>query len=439
MKLVMKHFVTLLSTVGLCSVSNHAAASAFQIWEQDVTNIENFHAGYAILAQNASIAFYNPAGITLFKNQQLVFGAVGAFTDIQYNGTIMVNTLNSGLPQPVVAQGGGPIFIPDLSYVAPITDTIGFGLTVVAPFGLQTNYGSQTILRYASTLASTKVVDISPSLGIQVNDKLSFGAGLDAQKMNAEFDLVGVSGEDSDTPSTNKGNDTAYGYHVGGLYQFTPDTRVGLSYHSKVSHHLKGTSKFVGPIADAYNDGPLVSTQTKVNIPLPAYTALSGFHHFTESKWSVMGSVIYTQWSVIKDLVLQNVAGIIDFTPSTTINVVMPQNYSNTWSVSVGTDYAYSDKLTLRSGVGFDDSPVQLNYRTVQLPDENRYAVGLGGHYQASKTIGLDLGWTHLFVRQATIQPPLLSLQLGDEQVTTVGYSNGGADIVGLQLTWDLV
>jgi len=75
----------------------------------------------------------------------------------------------------------------------------------------------------------------------------------------------------------------------------------------------------------------------------------------------------------------------------------------------------------------------------VQLPDENRYAVGLGGHYQASKTIGLDLGWTHLFVRQATIQPPLLSLQLGDEQVTTVGYSNGGADIVGLQLTWDLV
>src|SRR3990167_2505744 len=439
MKLVMKRFVTVLSAVGLLGVSNYAVASAFQIWEQDVTNVENFHAGYAVLANNASIAFYNPAGITLFKDQQLVFGGVAAFTDIQYNGTIGVNTLNAGVPQPVVAQGGGSIFIPDLSYVVPITDTIGFGLTVVAPFGLQTNYGSTSALQYASTLASTKVIDISPSLGIQVNDKFSLGAGLDAQRMDAEFDLVGVLGDDSNTPSTNQGSDMAYCYHLGGLYQFTPETRLGLSYHSKVSHHLTGTSKFVGPIANAFNAGPLVSGQTKVNLPLPAYTALSGFHHFDDSKWAVMGSVIYTQWSVVKDIVLQNVAGIIDFAPSTTINVVMPQNYNNTWSLSAGTDYYYSDKLTFRGGLGFDQSPVQLNYRTVQLHDADRYAIALGGHYQATKTIGIDLGWTHLFVRQATIQPPLLSLELGDEQVTTVGYSNGGADVVGLQLTWDLV
>lgn len=440
MNLVMKRFVKLLSLAGMVAISSNASASGFQLLEQDVTSVSNYHAGYAALANNASINFYNPAGNTLFKNQEVVISAMGAFTDIKYDGTIAVNTLNGGDPQVVTAQGGGFNFIPAINYVAPISDRLGFGFAIVAPFGLKSDYGYPTILRYAATLSSTQVVDISPSLGYQVTDNISLGAGLDVQKMNAEFDLVGVLGDDTDTVSTNKVSDTAYGFHLGGLYQFNPNSRVGLSYHSKVSHHLSGKSQFVGPLALAFNDSAaLVSNNAKVNMPLPAYTALSGFHRFTDSKWALMGTAMYTQWNVVNALVLQNVAGIDNFTASTEITVEMPQYYKNTWNFSVGTDYYYSDEITFRGGVGYDQSPIQNRYRTVQLPDANRYAVALGGHYQATKTIGVDMGWTHLFIRQAVIKPPALSLELGDEQVTTVGNSTGGADVIGMQVVWDMI
>jgi long-chain fatty acid transport protein len=61
----------------------------------------------------------------------------------------------------------------------------------------------------------------------------------------------------------------------------------------------------------------------------------------------------------------------------------------------------------------------------------------MGGHYQATKTIGIDLGWMHLFINEATVNPP--AQITGAQETTTNGKVNGGADVYGAQLTWDMV
>lgn len=435
-RFVLRKLMTAMCAVGIVAVSVDAAASGFQLWEQDGASVSTYHAGYAAEANDASIAFYNPAGIIRIKNQQLVISSDAVMTDFKYVGTVAVNTILAGAPRPVTAQGGNFNLIPAMHYVAPITDWLGFGFSVGVPFGLKTTYGRKTILQYAATTTAANVIDISPSLGVLVSDRTSVGFGLDIQRMYAEFDQVGGIG----FPTVNaegvnkKANDTRYGYHVGALYQFTPDSRAGLSYHSQVAHHLTGTSSFVGQLATDFNGGPF-SSQGYANVRLPPYTALSVYHKLLP-KLALMGSAIYTQWGVDRILIIHNVSGIQNLEPSGNITVTVPQYYHNTWNFSVGANYEATDKISIRGGVGYDESPIVRAYRNVTLPDNDRIAVAMGGHYQSSPALGFDLGWTHLFINQASIYPPPLTT--GDQTVTTVGSVNGGADVLAAQMTWNI-
>lgn len=450
-RFVMRRSISALCTAGLLGLSTQAFASAFQLWEQDGGSyLANYHAGYAAAVVDASTAFYNPAGLTKFKNQQAVFAGVNVLTDFKYKGLIGVSSINNGALRPVTAQGGSYSFVPALSYAAPITDRIGFGFSIVVPFGLKTDYGTSTILRYAATETSVKVIDVSPSLGFQVTDQLSLGIGFDIQRMFAEFNSIATLGPTGafDTLGANKANDTAYGYHLGALYEFNPCTRIGLSYHSQVVHHLNGSSRFEGPLADPAAlliDGKLdnvLTSHASTSVTLPAYAALSVYHRVIQPV-ALMATIAYTKWNTFQNIHLDSVAGIvptggiIPFEQATNIQVIIPQKYRNTWNVSVGGDWYVCDRITLRAGIGYDQSPLSTTYRDVRLPDNDRFIVALGGHFQASNCVGVDLGWLHVFINEVTVNP--LPQHVGVTTVVTDGKASGGADVYGAQITWNII
>lgn len=447
-RFVFRPLVIALFTSGISLVSTHALASSFQLFEQDGASVGSYHAGYAAEAADASVAWYNPAGIPLIQNQQVATGTSAVMTSFKYKGSVTVNTVDptsNGVPQQTTAQGGAFGLVPFLHYVAPLTERLGFGFSVTVPFGLETDYGRETPVQYASTLSQVTVLDISPSLGYLVTDKFSVGAGLDLQKMEAEFDAVGSFPNSTtglpetsiNSESINKANDTSFGSHFGLLYQFNPDARVGISYHTKVRHRLTGSSKLIGVLGDVGDDNFLNSSRAIANITLPPYTALSGYYK-ANSTWAFMASAIYTQWNVLQELTLQNVAGQnASGTQATDLIVTIPQRYSNTWQVSVGTNYYATERVMLRAGLGFDQTPVPNAYRNTRLPDNDRYIIAVGGHFQATKTVGLDLGYNHIMMQQARVNPP--TQQTGALLVNTNGSASGGADVFSGQITWDLL
>lgn len=446
-RLILRRIITALCTTGLLGLSSQAFASAFQLFEQDGGSyLANYHAGYAAAATDASTAFYNPAGITRFKKQQAVLSAVNVLSDFKYKGTIQVSTIDFTPVIPVTAQGGTYSLVPALNYVAPISDCFGFGFSVVVPFGLKTDYGRSTALRYAATETSVAVIDFGPSLAYQATPELSFGVGLDVQHMSAEFDTVAVTGGSiTDTLSNNSANDTAYGYHLGALYAFTPCARIGLSYHSQVVHHLNGSSHFEGPLADVdaflFEDktNNRLTSHASTSVTLPAYTMLS-YYQQLQQPVAIMATVGYTQWNTLQVLHLDSVAGVnfVDGLPTnvTNIQIFVPEHYRNTWNVAVGGEFYATDRITLRAGVGYDQSPVRNRYRDVRLPDNDRYIIALGGHFQAANCLGVDLGWLHVFMNQNTVNPP--PQPIGPEFVVTNGKVTGGADVYGAQITWDI-
>lgn len=435
--LVMQRLYLVMSTLGILGFSANAAASGFQLWEQDGASIGNYHAGRAAEAADASIGYYNPAGLVRIPNKELVVGVDPILTSFKYDGTIQVNTLG---PEsfPVESQGGTFNAVPDLHYAFPVKKNLVLGLSIVSPFGLKTDYGDDTFLRYAATLTSLQIIDIAPAIGFAFNSKWSAGLGLDLEHAKGEFDLVATAFDPvEDTQSTNTASSNAVGFHAGLLYQCSEQTRFGLSYHSKIVHHLDGESEFEGPLANNAMGGVQTSEKVKGDLVLPATTTLSAFHTINP-RWDVMGTVVYTQWDAFEDLTLHNVAGIENGVGSNDIVVVIPENYHNTWNYSIGANYHLSQQWMFRTGIGYDQTPTTDDDRNAQLPDQSRVVLAIGGHYQATRNLGFDLGWSHYFVlAEADINN--VTQPVGDQTTVTNANVKGSADVYGLQMKWDIV
>ncbi len=412
-------------------------ASSFQSWTQDASSMGNYHAGRAAIAEDAGTNFYNPAGLIRIHNQQLLVGGTPSTSDIRFHGTVAVNTLGTG-PQAVTAQGGTFNFLPYAHYAAPLADNLVFGLSVMTPFNSYTNYGLTSNAQYAATQSSIRVIDLTPSLGFAYNDKVAVGFGLDVEHARGEFDYTITSAlAGSNTLTKNTGSSYGYGFHVGVLYTASENTRVGLNFLSQVKHHLHGgNSNFTGPLANNGAGGTQYTNGLKANVTLPSTTTLSVLHTFNPA-WDMMGTVIYTRWSVFKQLMLQNSAGISGGLSNNSIIVIMPQNYRNTWNYSIGANYHVNEKWFIRAGAGFDETPSNNTYRNLQFPDSNQIAIALGAHIQATPTLGFDLGWTHQFAQNVRINN--LSQTTGDQVTTTNGSISASTDVYGLGLKWDIV
>ena len=431
---IIKKLLALITAMGITS---DGLAAGFQLWSQDAGSIGNYHAGRAAIADDASTNFYNPAGLVRIHNQQLYFGLTPAATDVRFRGTVATNTLGTG-PQPLTAQGGTFYFLPNLHYAAPLADNLVFGLSVMTPFGAQTNYGLNTNARYASALSSIYVVDVAPSLGFAYNNKISVGFGIDIEKAYGELSFMTTSANPSlATWNKNTGSSYGYGYHTGVLYQPTEQTRIGFNYLSQVVHHLHGgSSYFAGPLANNGTGGAQYTNNLSINGILPPTTTFSIFHTINPT-WDVMGTVIYTQWNLLDQLILQNMTGISGGASSNSITMVIPAHYRNTCNYSLGANYHINEQWFIRTGLGYDETPSNNQYRNLQFPDGNQAALAFGTHFQATETIGFDLGWTHFFAVNTRINN--LSQASGDQITVTDGSVHTSADVYGLEMKWDIL
>lgn len=405
--------------IGAASV---AQASAFQIWEQDAAAIGDYHAGGAAEANDASTEWYNAAGMTRLKHQQLSLGATGIIVSARYKGSVTSDALfpvtSSG-----TTNGGTANLVPNLHYVAPINDKWAFGFGVTVPFGLSTDYPSNSFAAGAATKTKVEVIDIAPSLAYQINRVVSIGVGPDAQYLDGTFDNAVQFTTNLADADTNTGNDWAWGFHAGMLFQFTPHTRLGISYRSQVVHHMKGKSEIA-------TTPPQTNDNLKLRVTMPAYTMLSFYHDFNK-RWSVMATAAYTQWSVIQNLILQNVA-----TPTGSQTVTIPQGFRNTWNFALGAHYRPNQKWTLMGGLGFDETPVNREDRNIRLPDNDHYALAAGAKYHVTQNLAIGGGYSHIFMHTATINN---TNNVGGDVVTQTGNVKGDANIIGLQLIWTIV
>ncbi len=413
-------------------------ASAFQIWEQGETDLGDVHAGAAAWAFDATTEFYNPAGMTELSHPEISGGLTDIETNFTFKGSTQIqidpthpnfiSNLVGGVFSPETGNPntGRSNLAPNFHYVQPLGSRFAVGLGVTVPFGLQTDWGADTMVADTATTTSLRVININPNVAFKVSDNFSIAAGLDVQNGFGEFDQF-ILGD----AVTNKMNGWGYGWNAGALYKVSAATRFGISYRSQVNHNISGssTAREIG-----LDTGRLLGTAgstVTTNIPTPSTTMFSIFQALSQ-RWDAMFSTMYTNWSIIKNFTLSNVTIL---PTGATANITLPQDYHDTWNFALGANYHMSKTWLMEMGIGFDQSPVRNNYRDVRLPDSNHYTVGLGTVYIPNDNFMLALGYNHVFTAQSSVNNQIPT-GLPGVDVHLLGNIDGGADVIGAQITW---
>jgi long-chain fatty acid transport protein len=106
-------------------------------------------------------------------------------------------------------------------------------------------------------------------------------------------------------------------------------------------------------------------------------------------------------------------------------------DWRNTWRLGLGFNYYHDDRLTFRTGVAYDESPVSsAAFTTARLPDADRIWLSAGASYRFTDKLKADLGYSHLFVDDARIA------RTGSQRDTLNGSFESDADIFSVQLNY---
>jgi long-chain fatty acid transport protein len=315
-------------------------------------------------------------------------------------------------------QAGGTSFVPNVYLTHPINDKWTIGLGVNAPFGLKTEYDSTFVGRYQGIKSEITSYNINPAVSYKISDTVALGGGVNYQHLEAKLTNAVFTGG-PDGIATLNADDDAWGWNLGLLAQITPDTRVGVSYRSQLKYTLSGTASAGIPGGATL----LPTTNISTDVTLPDMASLSVMHKLND-KWDLLGDATFTRWSKLDTLnVISSSGATLD---------TLPFKFDDSWRLSLGANYHYSERWTFKGGVAWDQTPVQDQYRTVRLPDNDRKWLSFGGKYKVSQNGAIDFGYSHLFISNASINNTKVGLG-GAVTSTVVGTYEGSIDILSLQ------
>lgn len=425
-----KRIVGLLAGGALIGVSPSLWAGSFQTVEQNGAGLPTAYAGAGSIAEDASTGFYNAAGLTRLHKEQIVVSNVFVFVSPTIYPTAIAPTTTFQSPgmEYTSTKGRNSIASPGLHYAKRIDDRWVFSFNIAAPFGAKNNFNDGFVGRYMSHKSELRTVNIGPSLAYGFDNGLSLGGGLDAMHLNARLNAkLGNGAVSRDGFQENSLSSWGLGYHVGVLYELSDDTRFGAQYRSEVKQDAKGESLTQAPAAIPLT---VVARQdVQAHIKLPETVGVSVFHSLNDC-WAVMADAAWTHWNRFDRIYLA-------FANGSSSNSL--QMYKNSYKASLGFHYQFHERWKLKFGTAFDKSPVIDQRRGVRLPDKDRYWAAIGLERRVSKHLAFNLGYAHIFSRRAIINdyaPTLAPTQTGQR---LLGTSKTKVDLVGIQLTWDLV
>ena len=380
-----------------CTPLVHAAG--FALIEQNASGLGNAYAGQAAAATDASTIFFNPAGMTMLPDRQLVLAGHLIKPQAEFTGTSTIGGGDGG-------DAGGLALVPNAYYAFRLTPDVHLGIGMNAPFGLKTEYEPTWAGRTQAIKSELKTINLNPSIAWKASEALSLGAGVSLQY--AEATLSNASGVGPGAPIAQvKGDDYSWGFNLGVLWKLSEFTRIGLAYRSEIDQRLEGDL--------TVSSSPSV-IPASAEVTLPDSASLSMFHKLNQ-RWDLLADVSWTGWSDFDELRIVRAVG---------APLVTPENWDDSLRYSVGVNYRLNDKLTLRGGLAFDETPVSDADRTARIPDEDRTWIAFGAQYRLSPNSVLDVGYAHLFVKDASIDEGAVSLR---------GTYDASVDILSAQLT----
>jgi long-chain fatty acid transport protein len=401
------------SAIAMAVTAAPALSGGFDVREQSALFQGMSFAGAAAGGTALSSMFWNPAaagyvsdGITIDSSYSLIIP----------RAEVTAERLNGGALPPGLDTSvdfGRDALVP-ASYAAyRYSDDLVFAVSMNSQFGLTTKPDSFAwagdILGRTSKVFSINAV---PTVAYKIAPGIQIGAGLQVQYLEIKafktaFPAPGAAGTSNLT-----GDDIGVGYTLGVNLTPAPGTSIGLGFRSSIRHDLEGDFKVPGAVAPITAD-----------LELPEKLTL-GIRQDLAPGIRAHATVEWTNWSRLGVIPIAGAAPIaLDF------------QWDDGWYFALGGEYDYSDKLTLRTGFGYEISPIQdPSQRLVQLPDNDRYWLSAGASYELGDFMGLlkdanvDFAYTHIFVEEGDFS----RRPANGAPATFTGSTDSAVDIISI-------
>ena len=342
---------------------------------------------------------YDPAALTATTQSILQLNLTTAFLDAEYH-----------------RQGdrdndaeSDPGFIPEAAYSKRLDERLTLGASIAPisaleadwefidpPGALGVTFGQQT---YKSSFL---VLRSAAGIGYKVTPEFSIGASVgllyNRNRLHAPYVfqshpvLAGALGGVK-VLSNLDADDFSVNGVFSASYKPVETLQLKLSYTTKSSFDATGTIRGVAPLGiGAYQ----YDAEVETHMP----QMLSGAAHWEVNPQLRLGFQIdWIDWSAaFSDLPLHLTNGtnavLNGVVGSNRIDDTVPLNWKDQFVYRFGAEYDWSEKLTLRGGYSYGESPVQSEFLTPTTAAISKHTLGLGAGYRLGNyTIDFAYQW----------------------------------------------
>lgn len=370
--------LSLLALTTSIFINSSAHAAAFQLYELGTPIIGTADVGQAVVANDASISYFNPAGMTQIKSTQFMIGTQLIFPNMHFEKDSS-NTIPGG------NGGNAGQLLPGAAfyYVYNASPKLKLGASVTTPYGGAESYDNGWTGKYVLQTMQFYTMNFNPALAYQINPWVSVGAGASVEYANLyQTVALRIEGFD-DGDMTLKATNFALGFNLGTLLTPTDKTKIGIAYRSRINHDLRGTSTFL-----RISSTPTVSS----NMIMPQNIIIS-LSQALSNKFLLLGELGWSDWSSMKNTVVN----IQNFTTTT------PRHWNDTYRIGLGGQYSLTQAITVQAGASYDSSPTSSAYRLPDLPMDRQVRVGAGVLYSVIKAVKLGFSYEYINFGKASI------------------------------------
>lgn len=354
-------------------------AGGFRVSLQGVKQLAMAHT--SAHASDASVAFFNPAGISFIPAKfSFALGGFGANSEVEYQNPTTMSTYTTENPI------GTPIYA---AATYKVLDNVSLGFSFTTPFGSTIQWPEGWAGQEMVNRMELKSFFFQPMVSFKLADWASVGASYIHATGKVDWDksLTQLGG------SLNINDEKASGSGFGLGFYFQPNQKwdVSVAYRSPVEMNAEnGTATF--SISPALYPTLRLNAQGQDSftamLPLVDEYTIGATYKVTP-KWLVSADFNYHGWEKYESLTLDFANAPAGNQPTDPTVLQTPKNFHNSKSYRIGTQYMLTNALAGRLGYYFDESPYEADQFIPETPSFDAHVITGGLGYAFGK-LGVD-------------------------------------------------
>lgn len=382
-------------------------------------------------ADDISAQWNNPAALSRISGSHFQLYTVGIKQYINFDRNDYPGEGPDGtdlITDPISNEA--PILpIPHMGYITDFGSekwTMLLGFT--SPYATGISYPEGGPQRY--TMESSMVIHTftGPALAYQARPWLSFGLGASwnylivgqSKQVALKTEFPEICNGETENEQCDVSFDAmtkdpaAFAWNLSFLLEPEPK-RWALAFmvQPKIHFNLEGTLD--ADLTGNYfyeNDPQIIKTQiakdeeVSMDIDLPNIYRL-GFLVRPKPNIEIEVSAVYEGWNILPSLNLTDVnmkMETLTGEAAITDDIIIPTNFTDTYSIRLGWQWDISEKWTVRNGYLYETTGLPEEYLSIGSFDRDKWGYGLGGTWNPSASWSLDAGVFQSFMGEIDLQ-----------------------------------